>query len=193
MTWKMARNFFSAAGSGWNRVREYVVTANSDIWEYTYSTNPLCPSLNPLCPSEQFNVANLCKNLSPYPQVCNICDKVDSVLLVQYRNSCHLCNLPSPPRANQADIGLKLPGFPLGNAISKACHQIMLLNFFLYTLKMTLMQLSSIICIFTGCSFQNSSYSASHLNILQSIITAFRRASAVEFNLLDSAGKPGKG
>ncbi len=149
--------------------------------------------LNPLCPSVQFNVANLCKNLSPYPQVCNICDKSDSVLLVQYRNSCHLCNLPSPPRANQADIGRELPGFPLGNAISKACHQIMLLNFFLYTLKMTLMQLSSIICIFTGCSFQNSSYSASHLNILQSIITAFRRASAVEFNLLDSAGKPGKG
>ena len=29
MTWKMARNFFSAAGSGWNGVREYVGT-NSD-------------------------------------------------------------------------------------------------------------------------------------------------------------------
>ena len=117
MTWKMARNFFSAAGSGWNGVREYVGTTNSDNCKYSLCRDPLCLSI-------RSNVANLCKNLSPDPQVCNICDKVDSVLLVQYRNSCHLCNLPGPPRANQADIGLTLPGFPVETLTARAVMKL---------------------------------------------------------------------
>ena len=67
-------------------------------------------------------VANLCKNLSSDPH-CNICE-VDSVLLVQCRNSCHLCNLPGRPRANQADIGLKLPGLPVETLTARAVMKL---------------------------------------------------------------------